>query len=165
MTREQQIQLALAILEPDHREKCHADIVQWLAVVDEVTTEETAPALLASKTTKTQVQAYRDTLHRAQVKHRVLPEPIKAEFGDLDLQKHLEACDLILKQPSKPLQNLAVRQRFAAGAAQALLFDYGVWPVVTRSGSWDRLAAVLFGDRATNMVPYLRPLKELNDIW
>jgi hypothetical protein len=141
MTRDEQIAMALRLIGTDN---CRADVEQMLDIIADETVET------ASKATKAEVQVIYNALRK-----------IRSTGIDLipDLDKHLHACDLILRTPSKPQ---AEKQRLAAAAAQELLMTHGGRLTATRGGQWDQLTAILFGDPKADMFQYIRGQKTID---
>jgi hypothetical protein len=155
MEREQQILEALRVIRPRDRDRCRADVERTLDAIDEETAVEKEPSLAVSKAAKA----------KARVIYKALRNIERTGVTVIsDLQKHIDVYDAILKQPSKRLKRPAVRQLLAAVGAQSLLLDYDGNLSATRSGQWDKLAALLYGEPSANMFRYLRELRDLNDI-
>jgi hypothetical protein len=163
MTRDQQIEAALALINPEDREQCRRRIetaLDDIAGIEEVA-DTFRSRLYASKVTKAKVQSLRDVLDRVRVTHKNLPEQYKATvFKELDWRGYIAACDKILDLPSEPPGPRALRRFLAAAKAKHLLLSYGMKPTVTRGRRWHRLAAILYGDRKADLFVYLRQFKD-----
>lgn len=144
MDREQQIAGALREIRPADHQKCRADVEQMLDIIDSET--ETT----ASKAIKSKVTIVYNALRKIKATGLVIvPE----------LDKHIEACDLILKRPSN---RKADKQRLAAAAAQDLLMTHGGKLTASRRGQWGKLTAILYGDPDANMFQYIRGQKSID---
>ena len=171
ITRERQIQLALAILKPTDRDKGRADIVATLDIVDSLTAVSQNDAFLSSRSGRLKVQALQRALKQVRIAYEALPDTgransVRARVGDIDLQKHLDACDAILKSPPSRRTSYggklspANRHRLAAGCSHYLLLQYNIPQTVTRKkGAWYRLAAIVYGDPEADLFTYLREIK------
>lgn len=156
MTRDEQVKLALALLKPKvtDRDQCRQRIEEALNVITETETEMgKTKDFYASKETKLKVKAHRRALDRVRTTYNALPDAVK--FSTLDVQKHVADCDAILKLPSEQQDDRAWKQQVAAAGALDLLQSCGRKASVTRHGQWDRLAAILYGNRHANMFPYI----------
>jgi hypothetical protein len=92
MTRDQQIKAALALINPEDREKCRVDIVQMLDIIDEVMIEE--GTLSNSKETKAKVKALQYAVNKVLAAHKALPDPLKSRswIGTVTLSPATCSC-------------------------------------------------------------------------
>ena len=169
--------MALAILKPTDHEKCRADIVATLDIVDSETAVSQNDAFLSSRSGRSKVKALESALKKVRTAYEALPDTgradsVRARVGDIDLQKHLIACDVILKTPPSSRTSYggklsrANRHRLAATCSHYLLLQYNIPQTVTRKkGAWYRLAAIVYGDPKADLFAYLREIKAADRPW
>jgi hypothetical protein len=130
VTKDQQIQEALKLLDPPaaEREECLHEIHRALGRVENFTAF--ARSSRASRSKKGGLLPYHAALRR------------------------------FLKQPPAPPRRDGSRNKAAAAAAYDLLTWRGHNPTVTREGTWEELARILAGDRTVDLFEHLRKFKQ-----
>jgi hypothetical protein len=81
--------------------------------------------------------------------------PGKATVIDREIAK----AETFLNRPSPPPRRDASRNKAAVAAAFDLLGWWGHKATVTRGGKWAKVAKILAGDKATDLLDHLREFK------
>jgi hypothetical protein len=106
--------------------------------------------------TKKKVRSYLDALIRANNARNALPPDLRPLFADIDFKKHQDVC-AELAAPGKPKRDDYAKIT-AARQARLLLKKYGHPIKTTRGGTWERLAAILYGDKSADLFNQCRKL-------
>ena len=158
MTRDQRIRAALAALEC-RDDECRRRVERALTAVDVITGEAVAIEKLGSKENKLKVKALRNALARVRVTYNALPKDVlPVNLSNLDLKKHVAACDDYIRLPTNATKPTALKQRQAAAIALHLLHQYGKPILASHRSKWCRLAAILYGKPNAHLLPYCREM-------
>ena len=168
MTKDQQIQEALKLLDPPaaEREECLHEIHRALGRVENFTAF--ARSSRASRLKKGGLLPYHAALRRLLRAFDSLDPAIKpwlslahpAYTTRARIEAEIAKTEAFLKQPPAPPRRDGSRNKAAAAAAYDLLTWRGHNPTVTREGTWEELAQILAGDRTVDLFEHLRKFKQ-----
>jgi hypothetical protein len=167
MTRDQQIQKALALLapEPAQREECKREIQMSLDRVNRLALMARSSRAAASKR-KGGLKRYDAAFRRLCGAYKSLDPTIKPWFSALDfnsatgraIKAEIEKVKVFLEKEAAPRPD-ASRNKAAVAAAYALLAWQQQKASVTRGGKWDELAKALAGVQNGDFYDHLRKFK------
>jgi hypothetical protein len=157
MSRDEQIDAALAVLQPPphEREEWRRQIEHTLDRIDWWC--KTAAGFKAphSKLGKAALWRYVKALRELQKAHDALPPPLRPWFSLAEMahiagtptviDRELAMAESLLAKESAPPKRDAVLGKAAAVAAEKLLLRRGRKPSLTRGGEWERLGKALSG--------------------
>jgi hypothetical protein len=150
MTREQQIDEARKLLKPpaDKADRCSEHIREWLGYVE--------CARRAAETTPKEKREYSAALanlcaiSRTKKGVRLIGQELLDRAVAIDKKTSSPSWIANIMGDSAPPPPLQPRD-FAAVGAYELLKCWGHKPTTTHGGKWEKLAAILFGERGTNL--------------
>ena len=161
MTRQEQIDAVFELLAPtpEQRAEREHDLTETFGRIERETAFMRAHRALGSKG-KGGVERYLAALRRVQNTHRELDPSIRPWFSLPEgIDREIARANALTNQSPSPIRNRTLVHRAAVRAAHDLLVWWGYEPATTRHGGWDKLAAILAGDRDLDMFDYLREQK------
>jgi hypothetical protein len=163
MTRDRQITVAMQILDPKPRlrERCRAQIVDALDIVDRMGEQQRVAARAATKRSSQAWRSYHRACLRLQATRAALERAGWTHFGCID-PWDIE-CDLSFADPNEENWKRdtwrpppETKAHSATRLARWLLDHWGVETALGRKSPWARLAAALYGDLNADLFRQMR---------
>jgi hypothetical protein len=171
MTRDQQIRKALELLAPPRlqRAECRHDIKIALNRVEQGAAAAQSFRVAGSKKGKAEVMRYCAALRRLRNAYHALDPAIRPWFSLSEtayvagkptvIDREIAIAEVFLARPSPPPRPDASRNKLAVAAAYDVLNWWGQRAVITRSGKWAKLAAILAGDMSVDLFDHMREFR------